>query len=47
MLRLGATEPFSAIVVPSDGKSPYLDDKLNRIDDEEMEKVVKERVETL
>lgn len=47
MLRLGATEPLSSILLPSDGGSPYLDDKLDRISDEQMEKVIRERVETL
>jgi hypothetical protein len=47
MLRLGATQPFSDLLLPSDGRNPYLDDKLDKINDEEMEKVIRERVETL
>ena len=47
MLRLGATEPFVSTLQPTTEESPYLDHNLDKINDEQMEKVVRERVETL
>lgn len=47
MLRLGATKPFSGILLSSSGDNPLIDDQLDNIDDEQMEKVVRERIETL
>jgi hypothetical protein len=47
MLLLGATEPFASTLHPNAEESPYLDHNLDKIDDVQMEKVVRERVETL
>jgi len=47
MLRLGATEPFSSTLLSTNEESPYLDHNVDKISDEEMTRVVRERVETL